>query len=71
MKKNHEIMVIEKSENFSLDFNLPIAQFNEEALATLYGGAAAAGCPCRRGTTGFWCDCYGGGVLKPTASSQS
>lgn len=56
-------MVIEKSNDFSMDFSLPIAQFNEEELAKLYGGAAFADCDCKRGT--LVCDCYGGGVLKP------
>jgi len=58
-----KIEVIEKSDDFSLNFNLPVAQMSDDELAKLYGGFAEIGCPCRRGTLS--CDCYGGGVLKP------
>ena len=60
MKKN-EIKLIEKSEDFSLSFKLPIAQLSNDELAKLYGGVALTECSCRRGT--LTCPCNTGGVL--------
>jgi len=63
MKKN-EIKLIEKSEDFSLSFKLPIAQLSNDELAKLYGGVAVAGCTCRKSNSSLVCPCHGGVLMS-------
>lgn len=56
------LKVIEKTDEFNLSFNLPIASISDTELAALYGGNTNLECPCRRGGT-LVCDCFNG-VLK-------